>query len=279
MKIRNIYILLVLVCSLIVSSCVLKEKSPVGVMCAINEEVTAILHLMQITKQAQVNGKSFYFGKIGAQSVIVVTSGVGKVNAASMAQILISEYGVKKLIFTGVAGAISNESKLGDIIIAEKSAHHDFYMIKDDKKIHRKSGERFFTPAKYDSVWYDLTKTNLFMTLQNIVNDIELKKIPESLPKDSIYPKVKFGRVITGDQFIASSAMKKELYDRFRADAVEMEGAAVIQVCENNNIECILIRTICDNANENAKIDYKKFVEYSSQNAAIITAELIKNII
>lgn len=227
----------------------------IGIIVAMEEELEAVLNIMNNIEQKEIYGISVQIGKIEQKEVAVVKSGVGKVNAARVTQILIDKLNVKSIINLGAAGALSPLLNIGDIVIGEKLIQHDF-----------------------DITAFDYDKGYITGVGDYIYSDIELiekfKKAANNL-KEKDY-KIKTGIIATGDIFCTDIEMKNKIYSKFDADCVEMEGAAIAQVCYLDNIPFIVIRSISDSPNGNNEIDFDKFVELASKRCANILKEFFK---
>lgn len=227
----------------------------IGIIVAMEEELEAVLNIMNNIEQKEIYGISVQIGKIEQKEVAVVKSGVGKVNAARFTQILIDKLNVKSIINLGAAGALSPLLNIGDIVIGEKLIQHDF-----------------------DITAFDHDKGYITGVGDYIYSDIELiekfKKAANNL-KEKDY-KIKTGIIATGDIFCTDIEMKNKIYSKFDADCVEMEGAAIAQVCYLDNIPFIVIRSISDSPNGNNEIDFDKFVELASKRCANILKEFFK---
>ena len=227
----------------------------IGIIVAMEEELEAVLNIMNNIEQKEIYGISVQIGKIEQKEIAVVKSGVGKVNAARVTQILIDKLNVKSIINLGSAGALSPLLNIGDIVIGEKLIQHDF-----------------------DITAFDHDKGYITGVGDYIYSDIELiekfKKAANNL-KEKDY-KIKTGIIATGDIFCTDIEMKNKRYSKFDADCVEMEGAAIAQVCYLDNIPFIVIRSISDSPNGNNEIDFDKFVELASKRCANILREFLK---
>lgn len=227
----------------------------IGIIVAMEEELEAVLNIMNNIEQKEIYGISVQIGKIEQKEVAVVKSGVGKVNAARVTQILIDKLNVKSIINLGSAGALSPLLNIGDIVIGEKLIQHDF-----------------------DITAFDHDKGYITGVGDYIYSDIELiekfKKAANNL-KEKDY-KIKTGIIATGDIFCTDIEMKNKIFSKFDADCVEMEGAAIAQVCYLDNIPFIVIRSISDSPNGNNEIDFDKFVELASKRCANILREFLK---
>ena len=219
------------------------------------EELESILDIMDNIEEKEIYGLTFKTGQIEKNKIIVVKCGVGKVNAARVTQILIDTFNVKCVINVGAAGALNPFLNIGDIVIGEKLIQHDF-----------------------DITAFDHDKGYITGVGDYIYSDIELiekfKKAANNL-KEKDY-KIKTGIIATGDIFCTDIEMKNKIYSKFDADCVEMEGAAIAQVCYLDNIPFIVIRSISDSPNGNNEIDFDKFVELASKRCANILREFLK---
>lgn len=225
----------------------------IGLIGAMDEEVDILkeeMSLKQIVKRAKMD---FYTGKIEGADVVIVRSGIGKVNAAMAAQILISEFNVDYIINTGVAGSLKREVNVGDIIISSDAIEYDFDT----------------TAFGYKLGVIPRMDTSIFKA------DVRLVQIAEKAARDNTDGKVTVGRIISGDKFVSSKEEVKRLGEMFEGYAVEMEGASIAHVAYLNNIPFVIIRSISDNADDNATVDFNSFVH----NAAKISCKIVKEMI
>lgn len=227
-----------------------------GIIVAMQEELEEIIKIMKDIEEKEIYGIYFIKGKIENTKVVVVKSGVGKVNAARTTQILIDKLKVKSIINVGTAGALSPFLNIGDIVIAEKLVQHDFDItaFDHDKGYITGVGEYIYSDYK------------LVKKLQNVANKI----------KDETY-NINTGVIATGDIFCTDIAMKNKIYTKFDAECVEMEGAAIAQVCYLDKIPFVVFRSISDTPNGNNAIVFDKFVELASKRCANILKEFFKN--
>lgn len=227
-----------------------------GIIVAIEEELKEILNIMEEINRTEIYNIVLYKGKIENNQVIVVQSGVGKVNAARITQILIDKYNIKSIINVGSAGALNPKLKIGDIVIANKLIQHDF----DITAFNHQKG--------YITGVGDYIKCNdeLVEKLQKISNN-----------KGNKTYKIKTGIIASGDIFCTEIKMKDKIYSKFNAECVEMEGAAIGQVCYLDNIPFVVIRSISDSPNENNAIVFDEFVKLASKRCANILKEFFKS--
>lgn len=228
----------------------------VGIIVAMQEEQEEILKIMRDIEEKEIYENCFICGIIEDTKVVLVKSGIGKVNAARIAQILIDKYNVKSIINVGAAGALNPFLNIGDIVIAEKLVQHDFDITAFDH-------DKGYITGVGDYIYSD---DELIKKLQRVSNNI----------KDEKY-KIVTGVIASGDIFCTDVAMKNKIYTKFNADCVEMEGAAIAQVCYLDNIPFVVLRSISDTPNGNNAVVFDKFVELASQRCAKILKEFLKD--
>ena len=232
-----------------------KEENTIGIIGAMNEELEVLLKDMKNQKEVKRNDLNFYEGDLWGQHVVAVVSGVGKVNAASCTQILSSEFNVKSLINIGVAGGVSKDIYPGDIVIGDTYVQHDV-----DASVF---GDKIGQIPRMDV--YDFKADEKLLNLA--------KEAAKNVPEVKTY----VGRIVSGDQFIADSNKVKSLDEEFNAKAVEMESAAIAQVAYLNKIPFVIIRSISDNANNGAHMDYKEFIPVGVKNSTSILKSMFEN--
>ncbi|MDQ0339808.1 adenosylhomocysteine nucleosidase [Caldalkalibacillus uzonensis] len=226
----------------------------IGIMGAMTEEIELFLEAMTDVKKNVRAGITFYQGRLYGSDVVLCQSGVGKVNASVCTQILIDDYQVKYIIFTGVAGGVAPELNIGDIVISTECQQHDI----DASPVGFKKGEIPFA------------ETSVFAA------DPYLIKLAESYrPEDETIQVVK-GKVLSGDQFIADPEQVAELYKTFNGSCVEMEGAAVAQVCHLNQIPFVIIRSLSDKADREAKVNFTEFTKVAAKRSYELVNHMLK---
>lgn len=222
----------------------------IGIIGAMQEEVEILQNEMIVSKKEKIAGMTFYSGKLKEKDIVVVMSGIGKVNAAACAQILATRYDVNCIINTGVAGAIHPDLNPGDIVISKDLAQHDMDVTG--------AGCELSEIPRLGKIYFDADKM-----LVNLFEDIAREKIISS--------KVMVGRIVTGDLFVSQQDKKDFLWEYYKAYCAEMEGAAIAQVAYLNEIPFVVVRAISDKADGSAEITYEEFVK----EAAKISASLV----
>ena len=206
-----------------------------------------------ITKKASME---FYKGTIKGKEVVVVRSGIGKVNAAVCAQILIDDFHVSAIVNTGIAGSLKNEINIGDIVLSTDAVQHDV-----------NAGSFGYPKGQIPGL-----DVLAFQADENLIE--KAYAICEKVNPDiSVFR----GRVVTGDQFISQREIKNNIANTFDGMCTEMEGAAIAQVAYLNHIPFLIVRAISDKADDSADMDYEIFEAQAIKHSVNLTLELIAN--
>lgn len=251
-------------------------SGPIGIMAAMPQELQALLDLMPDEDRVQRGGRTFWRGHVQGREVVAVLSGIGKVAAATTATLLIDAFGVSQLWFTGVAGGLGEDVRVGDVVVADALVQHDM----DASPLfprHELPGlgvSRLHPPAPLVARVADAVRETL--SPQRLAPGGPLAHIhPETLGLRA--PQVHTGLIASGDQFVNSADDVETLRRHLPGVlAVEMEGAAVAQVCEAFATPYAVVRTISDRADASAHLDFERFVRSvaSPYSLAIVMALL-----
>lgn len=235
------------------------SKSPIGILGAMKEEVAGLLHNMQLVEEVQLGKRTFYCGTLMNREVVLVISRIGKVAAAATVSALIHRFGVSEIIFTGVAGSLCKEVKVGDIVLAKRLLQHDM----DASPLM----PRFEIPL-LDITWFETPEMQLQQATPALEAIIEAADHHRLLTDEVLerfqmkQPSFWIGDIISGDKFVSSHIQKMELQQMHpTALCVEMEGAAVAQICYEYRIPFTIIRTISDNADDHSEFDFPLFMK------------------
>ena len=221
----------------------------IGIIVAEIEELEAIKSLMYNIEEVHIYNLNIFKGKISNKDCLLVRCGVGKVNASRITQILTDNFKLEFIINLGSAGSLNNDLNIGDIVIAKNLVQHDF----DVTAFGRDKG---YIP---DTGMFFECDTNLLQRCMSIkINDICIST----------------GIIASGDIFCTDVKMKETINKKFRADCVEMEGAAIAQVCHLNNIPFVVVRSISDTPNGNNQVDFNEYLRFASKNCGIFTKKL-----
>jgi len=225
-------------------------------MGAMREEVDHLLAQLTKVKTTTIGRRTYYEGILFKKPVVIVFSRWGKVAAATTVSTLLLKFKVTEIIFTGVAGAIDRNLKIGDVVISKKLFQHDMDARPLMAKYEIPLLEKLFFITDKERQHNTAAAAERF--LKNIDHHIPSEDLKEFNIKS---PKVIIGNIASGDQFIASEADRNLISEGLPNIAcVEMEGAAVAQVCYEFGIPFTVIRTISDAANEQSDIDFGKFI-------------------
>jgi len=246
----------------------------IGIIAAVPEEIKTIHDGMHFHETIERAERQYYLGNYETIELVLAYSRVGKVAASITATTLIERFNVEKIIFTGLAGAVSKDLNRGDIVLCDKTYQHDL----DARPLCAQQFEEPLTGRslfKLDAAEVKLAKTAIDNFIDNLEYYVDLNELKRL---DVTKPKVHIGIIATGDQFIQDVANQKNLKVKgMEAMAVEMEGAAVAQVCAEYQIPYTLIRTISDKANDSAMASLQDFsLKVASHYSSGIIQEILK---
>jgi len=229
----------------------------VGIIGAMEVEVELLKSEMTISNIVKKASMEFFEGTIGGTEVVVVKSGIAKVNAGICVQILSDVFNVTHILNTGVAGSLNAKINIGDIVLSTDACYHDV----DATVFGYKKGEIpqlgvLSFPADKDMI------------------EKAKAAIKSAAPDLGVFE----GRICSGDQFISSPDIKKGIIKDFDGMCVEMEGAAIAQACYLNNIPFVIIRAISDKADGSDIVDYPVFEKKAAHDCAALVTELLKSI-
>ncbi|MGM9926789.1 MAG: 5'-methylthioadenosine/adenosylhomocysteine nucleosidase [Bacillus sp. (in: firmicutes)] len=236
-----------------------EKVQPIGIIGAMDSEVAKLKYEMKDTKITNKAGLEFHEGTLNGKQVVVVQSGIGKVNAALCTQILVDEFNVSTLINTGVAGGLYSELAVGDVVISSRAVEHD----SDLTAFGHKKGYISGMSGDGEPTYFE-TDQKLAETTQEIANEV--------LENNKAY----IGTIASGDIFVSDAALKASLVEQHDAYAAEMEGAAIAHVASVNEIPVTIIRAISDLANGEADVTYEEFEAQAAENSANIVLKLLK---
>ncbi|WP_456376216.1 5'-methylthioadenosine/adenosylhomocysteine nucleosidase [Lutibacter sp.] len=235
----------------------------IGIISAMQEEIQALLNQLQNVATTKKGMRTYYKGTLFNKNVVLVFSRWGKVASAATTTQLINDFNVDEIIFTGVAGAITTNLNIGDVVIGKKLYQHDMDASPLFDQFEIPILNKKFIETKNSTALINATK----LFLNTFSNYINIAKAEEF---NILNPKIIHGDIASGDQFISSIEKIKQLNANLpTAVCVEMEGAAVAQICYEYSVPFSIIRIISDNANNNATIDFPKFANSIASNYAL----------
>ncbi|NLJ58337.1 MAG: 5'-methylthioadenosine/adenosylhomocysteine nucleosidase [Tissierellia bacterium] len=227
----------------------------IGIIGAMDIEVEELINSMENIKKETISKIDFYQGKLQGKDLVVAKSGVGKVQAALCTQTMILKYAPDTIINTGVAGSLSSDLDIADLVISDGVVQHDFDVSAFGKPV-------------------------------GMISEIDLIKIP---CKKELVEKIEYsakiledtnvlvGTIASGDQFIASKEKKDYIVDNFNALCTEMEGAAIGHVCYINDVDFCIIRAMSDKADGSAHMDFPSFVEIAVDKSIKLINNFLRN--
>lgn len=229
----------------------------IGIIGAMDEEVEQIVAVMDIEREETKAAMTFKAGKLNGKDVVVVRSGIGKVNAAVCTQILVDDFKVDYVINTGIAGSLKAEIDIADVVISDDVLHHDMDA----------------TGFGYEPGQIPRMETLSFKADERL---IELAKISCAtvIPQVGVH----VGRIVSGDQFVSDKAVKDRISSQFAGFCTEMEGAAIAQAAYLNQIPFVILRAISDKADDSATMDYPAFEKMSIDNSVHLLKEIVGRI-
>jgi adenosylhomocysteine nucleosidase len=216
-----------------------------AILSALPEEQTGLLALLASPQRSQRAGREFWQGTIHGKPVVLALSRIGKVAAATTTTVLLEHYGVQRVVFTGVAGGLAEQAKVGDVVVGTQYLQHDLDVspLFPRYEVPSYGVQRFEADAAL--VATVSVATELYQSCGSSLKTFQIHQ----------------GLIASGDRFVSSAteaaALRAALPD---ALCVEMEGAAVAQVCRDYAVPFVAVRTISDRADDTAHVDFSAFV-------------------
>lgn len=225
-----------------------------AIMGAMQEEIEPLLANFDSINIVEYANNKFYEVNYNGLDIVIAYSKIGKVFASLTASTMIEKFGCDTLLFSGVAGGINPDLKIGDLIIADKLCQHDLDIT------------AFGHPHGY------VPEGKVFIETTKELRDVAIKVASQNDIK------VIEGTIATGDQFVHSAKRKEFIEKVFNADALEMEGASVAVVCDSLNVPFFILRAISDTADMDAGFDFDEFLKSSAKNSADYIIKIVKEL-
>ena len=226
----------------------------IGIIGAMEEEVSRLKEMMEQVTIRKKASMEFNLGILNGKEVVVVRSGIGKVNAGICTQILVDDFQVDGIINTGIAGSLKNEINIGDIVISTDALQHDV-----------DAREFGYEPGQIPRMDVLAFKADLQMIEQAEASSHEVN------PEVGVFK----GRVVSGDQFIADRRVKENIIEKFQGYCTEMEGAAIAQAAYLNHVPFVVIRSISDKADDSASVDYPAFEKKAIEHGVRLVSHMV----
>lgn len=222
-----------------------------GILGAMELEVETLVAQLEDKTVSSFAGSTFYSGKLEGLDVVVVQCGIGKVNAALCVQLLVNRFGITHLVNTGIAGSLSNQLDIGDLVVSRDAMYHDFDCCAFGYAMGNVPG----MPLRFAA------DEALVACAQKAAEEIH--------PGHSC-----IGSIASGDQFVSDGSLKQQIIKNTNAICTEMEGAAIAHAAYRNNIPFVILRAISDKADGNAELDYPTFERQAAHRCAAVTKNL-----
>ena len=229
----------------------------IGIIGAMEQEVSRIKEMMKEVKITTKASMDFYEGILAGKKVVVVRSGIGKVNAGICAQILADVFSVDAIINTGIAGSLNKNINIGDIVLSTDVVQHDM----DATGFGYRKGQIPQMPV-------------FFFNADDNLRRLAAEVCKEVNPDIQVFE----GRIASGDQFVCDQDVKNRIVSEFSAYATEMEGAAIGQAAYLNEIPFLVVRAISDKADGSAQMDYSEFEKAAVDHSVRLTLNMLARI-
>jgi adenosylhomocysteine nucleosidase len=226
----------------------------IGIIGAIQEEIAVIKNEMTNLTTQTIGNTTFYLGHRQGPEIVLVQSGIGEVNATIVATLLVNHFQLSFLFFSGVAGAVSEKLAVGDMVISRDVVQHDF----------------------------DLTAFGYQRGQLRKAKEVGIPASPALIAlAEQLLPQrehLHLGRILSGDQFISEKEEKIRLGKEFDALCVDMESAAVAQVCKVFQVDFLIIRSISDSVSDESKMEYETFLHQAANTSKKMLQELLQHL-
>lgn len=244
------------------------EEAPLAIVSAMHQELRALLPLLQNARRVERAGRSFHLGDLHGHPVVLALSGIGKVAAATTTTLLIHRFQARALVLTGVAGGLAHGVNVGDVVVAQQLLQHDLDVSPLFPRFQVPSSGRSHFDA--DTLLADA----LAAAVQRCLDRADALLGAATLHTFRLeHARLHRGLIVSGDLFVSSAAQSAALRELLPdALAVEMEGAAVAQVCADSGVPFAVLRCISDRADDSAHVAFTSFIDTvaSAYTAAIV---------
>ncbi|HVU95763.1 MAG TPA: 5'-methylthioadenosine/adenosylhomocysteine nucleosidase [Puia sp.] len=237
-----------------------------AILGAYGEEISLLLGKVQDKKESVIAGLHFTEGTLNGRKVVVALTGIGKVNAAITTTLMIEHFRPAELLFSGIAGGVDPALSPGDLVIGKELAYHDYGILGDTLRL---DSTRNPATTRRNPLYFP-SSDRLIRIAENVGRNLPLEKPIEGRPA----PRVVTGTIVTGDVFVSSRVVTQRFWQNMRAEATDMEGAAVAQACWQQQVPFIVIRSLSDGADGEAEKDIARFYRAAAHNAAMLVAAI-----
>ena len=227
-----------------------------GIIGAMTMEVETLVSSMEEAEKKTIAGSDFFEGRLEGLPCVVVQCGVGKVNAALCAQILCTAFGVTQLVNTGIAGSLSNDLDIADLLVSQDAMYHDFDCVP--------FGYPYGQVPGLDTLAFPADERLMAYAFQ---------------AAETVNPgHTRVGRIASGDRFVAEKNVKYAIIAATQGLCTEMEGAAIAQTAYRNGVPFVILRAISDKADSDAQMDYPTFERIAAHRCAEVACRLARRL-
>jgi adenosylhomocysteine nucleosidase len=252
---------------------IMAEQPTIGLICAIPQELAELRAALDHDLRHEIGGFAFDQGRLDGRPVILAEAGIGKVNTATVATILAVRFEVGMLVFNGVAGGLDPELAIGDVVVADRAVQHDCGVIENRLLQPYQAGHvPFVNPT--GRLGYEVEPA-LLARVRARLEGGNLIPLSARAGGEGREPKLVYGTVLAGDQFINCEATRERLHREHGGRAVAMEGGALAQVAERIGLPWLEVRALSDLAGHESRFDFSAFVDEVARNSAIILRRIL----
>ena len=247
-------------------------SAPVALLSAILPEMEELRAALIGAEAFDLAGRPATAGILDGVEVVVVEAGIGKVNAAMAVTLLVERFGCRIVVLTGVAGGLDPDLRVGDVVIAERIVHHDAGILGDSGILPYQPGHLpFFNPI--EAFGYP-TSPLLLNRVRDRLDGLILPALSEQAGGSGDPPALRFGTVLSGDQFVNSEGQRERLF-ALGGSVVEMEGGAVAQTAETLGVDHLVIRSLSDLAGAESTVDFGLYLSEVAANSVLVVRHLL----
>ena len=235
-----------------------------AILCATPEEMNALRGVLHTESEPEIHGPTrVWRGRFGDEQIVLAQAGIGKVNAAAAATLMLSAFGARGLIFSGVAGGLNPDFRVGSVLLGARLAVHDYGLIAHAR----------FTPTDYGVIPVGAPELSALTAVEPEVERVLAALAAAVEGRLPALPHL--GGVITADYFLNCAETRDELHARLGADAIDMESGAVAVVARAWGAPLYVIRTLSDLAGADSHITYGEMAAMAAANSALCVEALL----
>ena len=248
---------------------------PIGILTPMEDELALLETALERPHGEKRGGVRFVTGLLDDREVVLALSGIGKVSAAQVSSLLLDRFDARALVVSGVAGGLDAALGIGDIVVADRLAQHDYGALTPRGLVNYRAGSMPMGD-RHNDPYYNLPP-ELSRRLREALKGLQLPPMSAAATGSRARrPKIRFGAILSGDQFINAAKTRVVLRRRFPgALAVEMEGAAAAQIAERHQVPCVVVRALSDLAGGSSHMDFAAFLPAAGAAAAMTVRRLL----